>query len=1755
MPVPSQDGYEHVVSASSPDAWWHFKDSVGSSTLTEAINSKTATLTNPSGVVNQSREGMFVGSIWSSGYAKSYFYQPSTSAASIEVWIKTTATTGEIWNGRHSWIDSSTSGRGISMGLGNYGFGTDAGKLSLFVNSDNLWVSVTTTNAINDGNLHHVVGVWSSSAGTNLDYSQFSIYIDGVPATVTGYNYNTATAPLSGNTNSGGSSVFGGYSFGQFSGWMSELAFYSRALTSQEIANHYQALFISSYDVSVDALVQLLGTGSFSVSAKIRSYTIVPDSSFEWPPPLLDAIILVKKSSSFSVNSVISYVITRISNSFLSNASIRRVISSGIYTNAYVFKPVSFSSDPTLLLLDTFSRTTSAPPWNVGLPDIGLPWEWTDWDTLLDQANDPIYVDGSHLVAAIGPSGYNYSSMHVPASILEGTFKIDYFAAEIQETNASEWRWLDNTWGIDVYQSFENNQHLLYVWGPWWINGQLVTFNYAYEYVVDTWLTIEVRITRVGGESHVEVAVYPQGGSATTWTVIQIVSVGPEGFQYNPPGFIMPMFDLWWINSNLLFDNISITGYLQKEIAAQSYIVKRDRPSVIAPINLDATISRAFKANSLIIQGVKTFTSNAVLQTEIIPLFVADAIIGFDYGFMRHSTFADAYIYKPMIPITFTINAYLLLYKTTKYSYFFWATCLFGTTQVDVTFDAEIIGTDRTSSTTVNAWMFGTQETWGSTLAQSWLLAKKTIQFLVDAKIIQKEVFRINSVIRKNQTFTSVVNALIGISKSGSATADAVIYSLGPGATTQYANTTVDAALFLQTTKSIQLNASIYPKGYFISEAWLAGSLTINAVIQPSQSFIASARLVTLGGALGVFPADAYLKTSDVVIWPIDGTPPPIDINRSFRIAVKLGVPTGLIDDGKQTIRRTFNWIDITQDVVFGDTYFTQRAKTGPGEFSVTLKGSFAYASGAEIRLEVDDFVQFGGIVSMVEHGYFFPDSPQPKTVLHGTDYNILFDQLFVFNPLKETLGPTHTGAYRPPVTLPVMTPDNEVVAWLVNYIQFGDLNYTDYVEYVDIANRFDRFFINSGETFRTSLTALSNTTNAVWYIDALKNLHYHSKFVPSPGIPAITDLGNGISSSNMRLTGDISNMVTEDIVWGTLARTASSAGVAQGGTVTYAHYTADGSFLIQYAKDTIAIVDALIAAYEALPSLTPQQQQLLAMYIARRDWYYQQLAKYEANPTIDSRSLYGWWQRGEFRDDLHRQGHVNTRAVSILYRWYKPVNTVACTIWEPGFTAGAVATVTSWTHGFQDNLVIREVHISFPSMHGQTMGFPRYDLQLGVEPESPWNIYDMLPIHGLDGKKKTIVPHTWVSPMKNPVQEYFGTGTFSYTVLGSTTIIPTGNNLIHGKTNLTPQWSGSLSSAFNYVGNYAFDGRRQWTVDYHPMAGSWGTGLSIDTRQTVLAPPYVDTSYRGTLETNYVARIWEGIEPFNPQWFGFEAINYQSDRNPSGSGITNWNDVWGDSNRGYAPRDGYLNTLTVNWTYDLGSDRPTHFMIQANKDSETYQTGETRYLLSIEASNDLMSWVTMVPAKHISDLPLTKYPPSTPLSSYTEFYCKQGIIPSHSRNYRYWRLRYQWSLLLPDEGTYSPLAAPNQNSSIIIEKFKLGTFEQTPNTVYDDYGSESIMINGNGFFTTTGRPILNSLSAYVSETGKLLMPTIDYVQFSPNDTRTYQMLTHQELWNNAGYIDVKYNNQPERVQTPDNEVRVIDPSRLRRGKKMPVPF
>jgi PKD repeat protein len=128
------------------------------------------------------------------------YYQTGVTAYSIDTWIKTSATTTilGIVNDRGS--DESTRGTGNSITLslgGTYhgGVNPGAGVVDYGLDSNSIYIGDYSTTTINDNNWHHVVGTWAGSSGSAVTPSQFSIYIDGSPVTMTAVTTGTSPMP------------------------------------------------------------------------------------------------------------------------------------------------------------------------------------------------------------------------------------------------------------------------------------------------------------------------------------------------------------------------------------------------------------------------------------------------------------------------------------------------------------------------------------------------------------------------------------------------------------------------------------------------------------------------------------------------------------------------------------------------------------------------------------------------------------------------------------------------------------------------------------------------------------------------------------------------------------------------------------------------------------------------------------------------------------------------------------------------------------------------------------------------------------------------------------------------------------------------------------------------------------------------------------------------------------------------------------------------------------------------------------------------------------------------------------------------------------------------------------------------------------------------------------------------------------------------------------------------------------------------
>src|ERR1035437_4754572 len=430
-------------------------------------------------------------------------------------------------------------------------------------------------------------------------------------------------------------------------------------------------------------------------------------------------------------------------------------------------------------------------------------------------------------------------------------------------------------------------------------------------------------------------------------------------------------------------------------------------------------------------------------------------------------------------------------------------------------------------------------------------------------------------------------------------------------------------------------------------------------------------------------------------------------------------------------------WVEITGDCIWGGTDFTQMAKTGPGNFTITLKGAHPeFIGGEEIHFEIDGLRVFGGYTMDVERGYFFSDFAHPKTVLHGTDYNILLDRLRLRNWRWEfsNHGKTNAnaGPYRSWPAFKKGTMDDDMIKRV-----FGDYVAPDLPMDFDFTTGVDAIVTpapdspwvmpDPGSTLRVFLQSISQITSGVWCTDAYKVLQYHDRETITAPYPLTDGLG-GISSRGLSVNTDISQMINDVLVWGTLGKTVE-------GEIMVTHELGDGHWRERLWLEAISTVQGYVSELASVSSPTKSQTSELKMYRSRLVAYKKNLAAARANPEASSIDQYGRWQYAEFRQDIFHQRWLDIRARAILLRWDDPIRRATATVWDPGYQAGQVVNVKSSVYGIDVNLPIRQSHISF-TVAKEPVGqiyyaLPRYDLEMGIDPESPWNIYDFLPYPG----------------------------------------------------------------------------------------------------------------------------------------------------------------------------------------------------------------------------------------------------------------------------------------------------------------------------------------------------------------------------------------------------------------------------------------
>ncbi len=262
--------------------------------------------------------------------------------------------------------------------------------------------------------------------------------------------------------------------------------------------------------------------------------------------------------------------------------------------------------------------------------------------------------------------------------------------------------------------------------------------------------------------------------------------------------------------------------------------------------------------------------------------------------------------------------------------------------------------------------------------------------------------------------------------------------------------------------------------------------------------------------------------------------------------------------------------VDITDDVVFKSTSFAQQMNAVAGQCRVLVRDpnrTLSFETGAEISLEVDGVLMFGGYITSVDMGSFAPaadtsdlDNYYLRTwTLMGVDYNILFDKRVWRNPAD----------YLSFIDLSSFTTDGAILREAVD--NYADMSGFDSSGIEDVATISTGDALQQGDKIRKEFESLSLFGGTVWYIAPDKTIIYKPYdnaekrwgFSDDPNKTPITvspDEFQGATFAFREVSGseDISYMVNDALVWGG-SEWAGASG-SSGGETVFARVTDSAS-------------------------------------------------------------------------------------------------------------------------------------------------------------------------------------------------------------------------------------------------------------------------------------------------------------------------------------------------------------------------------------------------------------------------------------------------------------------------------------------------------------------------------------------------------------------------------------------------------------------
>jgi hypothetical protein len=173
-------------------------------------------------------------------YIQTNLVQSEVTAYSISLWMKTTSTNWLVPFVQDRGGDPGSSvGQSLTLGLRGSNEDGTLGHLFFALDADQKLVGRHSVQSLNDGQWHHVAGVWDGSNGELVNPTQFSIYIDGIKAAAIPFSSPYSFYPPL--TGSGGTAI-GFHSAWAlfFAGEMDDVFIDSRALLEEEIYTLYR---------------------------------------------------------------------------------------------------------------------------------------------------------------------------------------------------------------------------------------------------------------------------------------------------------------------------------------------------------------------------------------------------------------------------------------------------------------------------------------------------------------------------------------------------------------------------------------------------------------------------------------------------------------------------------------------------------------------------------------------------------------------------------------------------------------------------------------------------------------------------------------------------------------------------------------------------------------------------------------------------------------------------------------------------------------------------------------------------------------------------------------------------------------------------------------------------------------------------------------------------------------------------------------------------------------------------------------------------------------------------------------------------------------------------------------------------------------------------------------------------------------------------------------------------------------------------